>query len=857
MGIFYASKDSNVSAREKEHQELVRKLSAECMVVLENDGCLPLSDDCNKIALYGNGARHTIKGGTGSGDVNTRENISIEQGLINAGIKITSISWLNQYDQLVNEAKNEHNIRIQVIAEQQKIPVMMLMLGMPFIEPAASYITEDDIKESDTDTAVYVLSRNSGEGKDRQQIDGDYLLYPQEVANIKFLSEHYKTCIVLLNTGGIIDINPLLSIKGINAIVLTGQLGSTGGYAIADVLYGRSIPSGKLSDTWAIKYDDYPSAKTFGSNNKNIDDEYYEEGIYVGYRYFDTFNIEPAYPFGYGKGYTEFSISTINIEADNNNVICEAEVRNTGTKHSGKEVVQIYYSAPAGGVEKPYQELVAFGKTKLLAPGETQKLIISFNIASMASYSQNEEAWILEKGSYYIRVGNSSRNTKIEAVLIIDQTVKTVQVKNVFDIEDTLKEITSKGIKPYTYKREQEEKESAKQIFIDAAKIVMEEAVYQTGRPILKDEYPDTILTIEDVLNKTASIENLVAQLKIDEMADLCVGSSRGGFSLTGVIGAASSVVPGAAGDTTSALIKTRKIENLIMADGPAGLRLYPHFITTSDGTLLQGGQVFGGETLPFTDDIPEDAINYYQYCTAIPIATSLAQSWDVELIETIGKIVGREMKELHVHLWLAPGMNIHRNPLCGRNFEYYSEDPLLTGLCAAADTKGVQSFKGQGTTIKHFAANNQEDNRMFNNAHISERTLREIYLKGFEIAVRQSQPLSVMTSYNLINGTHAANHYALLQSVLRDEWGFEGVVMTDWFTSQDTSFLGSKSDKYPWSSSVLCIKAGNDIQMPGCQQNVDDIIEAVNNNEITLGDLQFCAANILKIIVQCQEVRI
>ncbi|MBO4408476.1 MAG: beta-glucosidase, partial [Clostridiales bacterium] len=241
------------------------------------------------------------------------------------------------------------------------------------------------------------------------------------------------------------------------------------------------------------------------------------------------------------------------------------------------------------------------------------------------------------------------------------------------------------------------------------------------------------------------------------------------------------------------------------------------------------------------------DAVDHYQYCTAIPIATALAQSFNMDLVREMGEIVGEEMQFFHVHLWLAPGMNIHRNPLCGRNFEYYSEDPLLTGKCAAADTIGVQKFDGCGTTIKHFAGNNQEDNRMFSNSHISERALRDLYLRGFEITVKESAPISLMTSYNLLNGTHAANHYELIQNVLRDEWGFDGVVMTDWFTSQDTSFMGNTSDVYPYSSSPLCIYAGNDWQMPGCRENMDDIITAVETGKLTLGDLQFCTMNILK----------
>jgi beta-glucosidase len=327
-------------------------------------------------------------------------------------------------------------------------------------------------------------------------------------------------------------------------------------------------------------------------------------------------------------------------------------------------------------------------------------------------------------------------------------------------------------------------------------------------------------------------------------------------------VGNASYIVPGAAGDTSSVIKESRNVKNLILADGPAGLRLQPHFKTTKTGEMIHGGEVMGDAIEPFPDDLDEsNVIDYYQYCTAIPIGWALAQSWNTQLLEKAGDMIGCEMEQFGVDLWLAPAMNIHRNPLCGRNFEYYSEDPLIAGKTAAAMTKGVQKHTGKGTTIKHFAVNNQEDNRYFVNAHVSERALREIYLKGFEIAVKESQPLSIMTSYNLLNGTHTANHYDLIQSLARDEWGFEGTVMTDWFTSQDMPAITGKYErKYPISASTGCIYAGNDIQMPGCQKNVDDIIEAVNTGKevdgynITLADLQYCTANIIRVIEKCSS---
>ena len=334
----------------------------------------------------------------------------------------------------------------------------------------------------------------------------------------------------------------------------------------------------------------------------------------------------------------------------------------------------------------------------------------------------------------------------------------------------------------------------------------------------------------------------------MEELANLCVGTERLEDDAN-QIGCASDRVIGAAGETWSGLEENRKIPVLILADGPAGLRLQPHFKTTSDGEKIPGGEVFGMAYRPFPADLPADTADYYQYCTAIPIASTLAQSWDMSLIRQMGEIVGEEMQQFGVHLWLAPGMNIHRNPLCGRNFEYYSEDPYLTGRCAAADTLGVQSVEGQGTTIKHFAANNQEDNRNYTNAHISERALREIYLRGFEIAVKEAHPYAIMTSYNLINGIHSANRYDLLQTAAREEWGFDGFVMTDWYATQDTSIMGQAPDKYTWASAKQAIHAGNDMLMPGCALNVEDLIHgAEEGTEMTLADLQHCVRNILAV---------
>lgn len=849
MADIFASKSPEIEQREIMHMKISRELAGECMVLLENDGALPLTG--KKAALYGNGARHTVKGGTGSGDVNTRSNINIEQGFINAGFVITSTAWLDRQDVLIDKAKRDYAESISIEAKEKGIPEFAASFDRPYMDPAPEKITEEDI-DKNCDTAVYVIARNSGEGADRFDREGDYTLFPEELDNIRLVASMYEKTVIVLNIGGVMDLSEIKGVKGVNAVLLMTQLGNIGGDTLLDVLTGKVNPSGKTTDTWAVKYMDYPSSAKF-SHNESVHDEMYEDGIYVGYRYFDTFSVRPLYPFGYGISYTTFEITPKDVTVDKSNVKITVEVKNTGNTYAGKEVVQVYYSAPDGKMEKPYQELAAYKKTSLLAPNASEIMEISYPVKDMASYCENCAAWVLEQGEYVIRVGNSSASTKAAAVLTLDTTVKTCVVRNLFALDTDLKEIKSSKrpevIIPHDVKR----------VPIHAACIETEQISYQEKRVEYSTDKTGKI-TMQDVLSGKAEVEELVSQLSVEEMADFCVGTLRADTG--SIVGNASYTIPGAAGDTSSVCKESRGIKNLILADGPAGLRLQPHFKTTKDGRLLPGGEIIGNTCTPFDPAINEDEVdNYYQYCTAIPIGWALAQSWNTELIEKAGDMIGYEMEQFGVDLWLAPALNIHRNPLCGRNFEYYSEDPLVSGKTAAAMTNGVQKHKGKGTTIKHFAVNNQEDNRYFVNAHVSERALREIYLKGFEITVKESQPLSIMTSYNLLNGIHTANSHDLIQAAARDEWGFEGTIMTDWFTSQDMPMLTGKFKPiYPISASTGCIYAGNDMQMPGCKKNVDDIIEAVKSGKeidgytITKADLQYNAANVIRVVAKCMK---
>ena len=837
MGKLFATTDPAVTERETEHLGISRKMAGDSAVLLENDGALPIAAP-GPVALFGNGARHTVRGGTGSGEVNTRSDVSIERGLLNAGFTITTGPWLDRQDARHAAAEREYAEWVRNYAREQGVSEFFADFSHGFRIPAPVTVTEEDLAGGGADTAVFVISRTSGEGSDRDTGRGDYLLYREELDGLAKVAAAYPHTVAVLNVGGVIDLTELRAIPGVSAVLLLGQAGSAGGDALADLLLGRVNPSGRLTDTWAKQYADYPSAMTYSHMNGDLNDEYYTEGILVGYRWFDAMGIEPLYPFGYGLSYTSFSWSNASAEVLEEKCILRVTVKNTGDR-PGRDVVQVYAGRPEGNLGKEKRALAAFAKTELLKPGETERVELCFALRDLASYSEDHAAWILEAGDYRVFLGQDSRRLCETAVLTLDRALVTRQMRSLFADADPVREL------PVPRREAETDDPSVPRIPLDPAAIRTETTAYTGERPLC-DTDKIRRLTLGDVREGRCTTAELVAQLSVSELAELCVGTLReNGF----LVGSASYVVPGAAGDTSAALSASREIRGLIMADGPAGLRLQPAFRADAEGNPL-----------PEDEEAGDGAKTYYQYCTAIPVGWNLAMSWDPALVKETAAMVGREMTLFGVDLWLAPALNIHRNPLCGRNFEYNSEDPLIAGTIAAAICQGVQSVPGRGVTVKHFAANSQEDNRYFTNAHVSERALREIYLRGFEIAVKNGKPAALMTSYNLINGTHAANHRDLLQGVLRDEWGYEGLVMTDWFTSQDVpDMTNGKDTKYPISSSVGCIAAGNDLQMPGCQKNVDDILKAVRTGEpsegysITRADLEACALRVIRAVLRAE----
>ncbi len=848
MANIFAPASPEISSREKRNEERVRRIAAEGMVLLENRGVLPIKADGRPLAVFGSGVRHMVKGGTGSGDVNSRRVVNVEQGLEDAGFRIATKAWLDRFDSDCTEYGKQYMADFQAVLKEKGFAGINWALENPYRDPDEPVITKEDMEGTDRSLVLYVIARVSGEGADRKTNGGDYELSDREIENLKTLTENYEHTVVVLNIGGVIDTKYLRDREGIDAVLLMSQPGCAGGLSLADVLTGKVSPGGHLTATWAEDYADYPCADSFSYLSGDLDDSYYREGIYVGYRYFDSFGIRPAYPFGFGRSYTDFAVRAVKAEIRGESVRVTAAVKNTGSVYSGRETVQVYVSQPQGKLDKPFQVLAGFAKTAELRPGQEETLEVQFPIRSLASYDEEQAAYILEQGTYYVRVGTHSRGTHIAAALVLEEAVVTERLQNKVRPDCGMNVLHADPDKFWTYPSEPAEKAGAPRLEIIPSTIPARTADYRTDYAELHTDRTAPV-TLEDVLSGTASLDELTAQLSIPELAALTVGASRGGFGGVSTVGAASNSVPGAAGDTTSELAESRGITNLVLADGPAGLRLSRTFVTDGQGNVVPGlgesafGNLFEMLGTPAAER-PENAVDHYQYCTAIPVATMLAQTWDPAVIEEAGDIVGGEMEELGAALWLAPGMNIHRNPLCGRNFEYYSEDPLLSGLCAAADTLGVQRHPGCGTTIKHFALNNQEDNRNHCNSHCSERALREIYLKGFEIAVKNSQPKALMTSYNLVNGIHAANHRELITDILRCEWGFRGLVMTDWGTTEP-----GQGFKYGSSSAALCVRAGNDLTMPGSKEDVDAIIGAVGN-ELTLAELQACAKRVLEAVL-------
>ena len=797
---------------ETEHNAVLRENGAECTVLLKSDGTFPLEQPC-ELALFGSGARKTIKGGTGSGEVNSRSIVTAEEGLEQAGFTITSKSWLDSYGAFWPEAKKRFIKKLK--SDALKRGTLAILSDMGAVMPEPEY---DFPLDAEGETAIYVLARMTGEGSDRRPVPGDILLTGTEIRDIHTLNRKYKKFLLVLNVGGVVDLTPVMGVKN---ILLLSQLGCETGHILADIVLGKSVPSGKLTTTW-FAWSDHPAVGSFGDK----DDTRYKEGIYVGYRYFDRADQQPLFPFGYGLSYTDFSRSFVRAVEDAGRITVEVSVKNIGD-YSGKEVLQLYVSQPQGKLDKPYQTLAAFAKTKTLQPGEEQTLKLCFSLNELASYDEERASWILEQGDYILRLGNSSRDTQPVAAVRLDGEAILRKVKNCLGKPDFT-----------DWKPEIEEEKIPEGLFI----LPVNTSVFET-ETVLYDQNEITDPVVETLTDEALCLMNIGAF------------NQKGAQS---VVGNAANSVAGAAGETCGII---DGLPVLVMADGPAGLRLSRRYTRDESGVHA----LDGGMPESVMDVMPAPAAFimklldknkkaegeiFEQYCTAIPVGTALAQSWNPEFAERCGDIVGDEMERFHVQLWLAPALNIHRSIRCGRNYEYYSEDPLISGKMAAAITKGVQRHPGCGVTVKHFAANNQETNRYTSNSQVSERAMREIYLKGFEIAVRESGPHALMTSYNLVNGVHTSERRDLIEDILRAEFGFRGIVMTDWVVSG--MYFGKH--KYSAPNAAKTAAAGNDLFMPGCKGDFTAMMKGLKDGLVTRSQLKINAARIVNTVKKLTE---
>lgn len=619
------SPSTEATDREIENRKLVREAAAESFVLLKNENNLLPLEKGTKLGLYGAGAVKTVKGGTGSGDVNERDSVSIYQGLSNAGFEITSKDWLSGYQKTYEKSREDWKQSIIDKSVKENMNVVMAYFATPYHLPAGDPIP-DCAKEDGADTAIFVLSRIAGEGTDRRDEELDYYLSKDERAMLDQLSACYKHIILLLNAGGIVDLAFLEEYPKIESVVNVLQPGQEGGNAVADVLCGKKTPSGKLADSWAMDYNDYPSAATFSFKSGDVFHEEYKEGIYVGYRYFDTFDVPVRYGFGFGLSYTTFSIKTqkvtvSNLNSENPVLTAAVEVTNTGVTYSGKEVVQIFVSCPQGSRVKEYRRLAGFAKTKELAPGEKQSLSITFPLYQLTSYEEETASWVLDGGNYGIWVGNSLSDAKLCAVLSLDQSAVMVSGSNICKKQRELEEITP-----------------------DQAKLLEKQKAWEA---IAKEEnLPNLQIKSDQIQTKTISYnadqepftgraKEIVENMTTDQLLLLATGDISMGQG--SAIGNAGQSVPGAAAETTSAFAKPPfDLASIVLADGPAGLRLNKSYqVKNGKSKKMDFLESFeGGLLLEKKPEHDPDEETYWQFCTAMPVGALLAQSWDTDLVK-------------------------------------------------------------------------------------------------------------------------------------------------------------------------------------------------------------------------------
>ncbi len=775
------------------HAVLARRAAREGMVLLKNENSLLPLDPAGTLALFGKGSFDYVKGGGGSGDVTAAYVKGLYDGLREQGVRVCEplADYYRDYVQARYAAGDQ--------------PGMMA-------EPPLPAELLDGARKA-ADTAVVVLSRFSGEGWDRSDAEyedeynpwghemtmpklagrlfprGDFYRSDAETAMIDAVCAVFDRVVLVLNVGGPVDVSWFCDDDKIGAALLAWQGGMEGGGAMADLLLGKASPCGKLPDTFARSLEDWPSTAGFHASPFHVD---YTEDIYMGYRYFETLpgaGEKVCYPFGYGLSYTSFSIDVLSAGEADGRIQAAVRVTNTGGR-PGREVVQLYYSAPQGKLQKPARVLAAFGKTKELAPGESAELCLSFPITDMASFDDLGKvrpfAWVLEAGTYRFYLGGDVRSAQALRYTYEQASDRVAsQLQSRLAPSGLPKRLLADGTwEPLPAAPAVDPDESALPK-MDARELeAMTPAVRALPRRLLMRPLAEGARPLSDVAEGKLSLDDFIAQLPDELLIHLAGGQPNTGVSNTFGMGN----------------LPDYGVPTVTTADGPAGLRL-----------------------------IPECGVR----TTAFPCATLLASAWDEDLALAVGAAAAAEVKENNISIWLAPAINLHRSPLCGRNFEYWSEDPLLAGKLAAATVRGIQS-KNVAATVKHFACNDKETNRKNSDSRLSQRALRELYLKAFEIVVREADPWCVMSAYNIVNGRRSSESRELLTDILRDEWGFSGLVMTDWW---------NRGEHY---KEVL---AGNDVKMAAGYP--ERLQKALDMGLIGRDDLAVCARRVLELILK------
>lgn len=753
-----------------------RAMAADGIVLLKNeDKTLPITGQ-TRVAVFGRSAVNYFTVGYGSGgDVVSPYRRNLMEGLLEHGVKVDGI-LASQYETWCSRPRN--------------VPDEGYWAHWPMSNPEMPLKAEDVAAAAlRCDMALVVIGRAAGESRENVLKPGSYYLTDREKAMLDVVATYFHRVCLVMDCGNVIDMSWTRDYENkLTAIVYAWQGGMESGTALADVLTGAVNPSGKLTDTIAVKYEDYPSSQSFGAMAFNA----YTEDIYVGYRYFETFAPDRVlYPFGFGLSYTRFRLSS-QAAVSGNQVTVNTTVENVGDE-AGREVVQVYVDLPCGTLGNPKRVLAGFKKTGLLQPGQQQVVDVSFDLASLASFDDtgctgHKDAFVLEAGNYCVQAGTSIRDVKA-VVCIVKQGLEVVRQLhecNAVRPEHGFCRMVNKGGAPDM------------EMVPTANRNLKQDILAHLPQELTPGQ---TEFTFEDVKARRCTPEEFVAQLSDQELDDITHG-----FGLmndpSGPAGNAGSL-----GGVTEAL-KKRGIPTVITTDGPSGIRIR-------------------------------------RTCSLLPCGTCLASTFDPEGVEALYRLLGREMVLQGTQVLLGPGMNIHRNPLCGRNFEYYSEDPLLTGKIAAAMVRGIQS-QGVSACPKHFACNNQETNRNKCDSRLSQRAQREIYLKGFEIAVKESDPWCLMTSYNLVNGVWSHYHYELVTDILHDEWGYRGLTITDWWMQPGAA------PEFPAITNDACrIRAQVDVLMPGEIQERTLVASLADPNGVTRAEAQRCAVNVIKFILK------